>query len=53
MCWYGNMFGAQLSTTVPVILNEVHYDDVHYMSLAETDCGTMLRLLGVLIFGVR
>jgi len=48
MCWYGNMFGAQLSTTVPVILNEVHY-----MSLAETDCGTMLRLLGVLISGVR
>lgn len=42
---YGNTFGAHLSTTVPGIL-----DDVHYYGLSETDFGTfMLRTLGVVI----
>ena len=41
---YGNTFGAHLSTSVPAIL-----DDVHYFGLSETDFGTyMLRSLGVL-----
>ena len=41
---YGNTFGAHLSTTVPVLL-----DDVHYFGLSETDFGTyMLRSAGVL-----
>jgi len=45
---YGNTFGAHLSTTVPAIL-----DDVHYFGLTETDFGTyMLRSLGVLASSV-
>ena len=45
---YGNTFGAHLSTTVPEIL-----DDVHYFGLSETDFGTyMLRSLGVMISNV-
>jgi hypothetical protein len=45
---YGNTFGAHLSTTVPAIL-----DDVHYFGLSETDFGTyMLRSLGVLTSSV-
>jgi hypothetical protein len=45
---YGNTFGAHLSTTVPVLL-----DDVHYFGLSETDFGTyMLRSIGVLTSSV-
>ena len=45
---YGNTFGAHISTTVPVIL-----DDVHFYGLSETDFGTyMLRSLGVLASSV-
>lgn len=45
---YGNTFGAHLSTTVPAIL-----DDVHYFGMSETDFGTyMLRSLGVMISSV-
>lgn len=45
---YGNTFGAHLSTTVPEML-----DDVHYFGLSETDFGTyMLRSLGVLTSSV-
>lgn len=41
---YGNTFGAHLSTTVPKLL-----DEVHYFGLSETDFGAyMLRALGVL-----
>lgn len=42
---YGNTFGAHLGTTVPTLL-----DDVHYFGLSETDFGTyMLRSIGVLV----
>jgi len=45
---YGNTFGAHLSTTVPILL-----DDVHYFGLSETDFGTyMLRSAGVLTSSV-
>ena len=45
---YGNTFGAHLSTTVPVLL-----DDVHFFGLSETDFGTyMLRSIGVLTSNV-
>jgi hypothetical protein len=45
---YGNTFGAHLSTTVPILL-----DDVHYLGLSETDFGTyMLRSAGVLTSSV-
>ena len=45
---YGNTFGAHLSTTVPVLL-----DDVHYFGLSKTDFGTyMLRSAGVITSSV-
>jgi hypothetical protein len=45
---YGNTFGAHLSTTVPILL-----DEVHYFGLSETDFGTyMLRAIGVLTSSV-